>query len=66
LNIFQAGNVPSNRKDLIDVLRDASERGVIIVNCTQCITGSVVELYETGRHLLDIGVINGYGIETTF
>ncbi|XP_070508954.1 L-asparaginase isoform X1 [Chironomus tepperi] len=60
LQSFGAGNVPSNRKDLIDVLRDANERGVIIVNCTQCITGSVVELYETGRHLLDIGVINGY------
>jgi lysophospholipase len=60
LQTFGAGNIPSNRQDLIDVLKDANERGVILVNCTQCITGSVAEIYETGRHLLDIGVINGY------
>jgi 60kDa lysophospholipase len=61
LQTFGAGNIPSNRADLTEVLREASERGVIIMNCTQCITGSVAEIYETGRHLLDIGVINGYG-----
>ncbi|KAG5669594.1 hypothetical protein PVAND_017481 [Polypedilum vanderplanki] len=60
LQTFGAGNIPSNRKDLIDVLKEANDRGVIIVNCTQCMTGSVAEIYETGRHLLDIGVINGF------
>jgi lysophospholipase len=60
LQTFGAGNIPSNRKDLIEVLKDANERGVIMVNCTQCITGSVAEIYETGRHLVDLGVINGY------
>ena len=60
LQTFGAGNIPTNRKDLTDVLREANERGVIIVNCTQCISGSVAEIYETGRHLLDLGVINGY------
>jgi lysophospholipase len=68
LQTFGAGNIPSNRKDLIDVIRDANERGVIIVNCTQCISGSVAEIYETGRYLVDLGVINGFGecfLETT-
>lgn len=60
LHTFGAGNIPSNRKDLVNVLRDANERGVIIVNCTQCISGSVAEIYETGRYLADLGVINGY------
>jgi 60kDa lysophospholipase len=32
---------------------------VLIVNCTQCTTGSVSEIYETGR-LKDCGVIPGF------
>lgn len=60
LQTFGAGNIPCNRQDLTDTLKEATERGVIIVNCTQCITGSVAEIYETGRHLVDCGVINGY------
>lgn len=30
------------------------------MNCTQCIKGSVAEIYETGRHLIDCGVVNGF------
>lgn len=61
LQTFGAGNIPTNRKDLTEVLKEANDRGVIIVNCTQCISGSVAEIYETGRHLMDLGVVNGYG-----
>lgn len=64
LQTFGAGNIPCNRQDLTDVLKDATDRGVIIVNCTQCITGSVSEIYETGRHLVDCGVIPGYDMVT--
>lgn len=60
LQTFGAGNVPNNREDLLQVLKDAADRGVIIVNCTQCITGSVADLYECGRQLFDCGVIPGY------
>lgn len=60
LQTFGAGNIPSNRPDLTDVFKESSERGMIIVNCTQCIAGSVSEIYETGRQLLDCGVIPGY------
>ena len=60
LQTFGSGNIPSNRQDLTDVLRDATERGIIIVNCTQCISGSVAEIYETGRQLVDCGVIAGF------
>lgn len=60
LQTFGAGNIPSNRPDLTETLKEATSRGVIIVNCTQCITGSVAEIYETGRHLVDCGVINGF------
>jgi 60kDa lysophospholipase len=64
LQSFGAGNVPCNRPDLIAALKEANERGVIIVNCTQCITGSVADLYETGRQLLDCGVIPGFDMVT--
>lgn len=60
LQTFGAGNIPCNRQDLTDTLKEATDREVIIVNCTQCITGSVAEIYETGRHLIDCGVINGF------
>ncbi|XP_037812456.1 L-asparaginase [Lucilia sericata] len=60
LQSFGSGNVPDNRKDLLKELKEASERGVIIVNCTQCPTGSVSEIYETGKVLFDLGVLPGF------
>lgn len=60
LQTFGAGNIPSNRQDLIDELQSAHERGIIIVNCTQCTSGSVAEIYETGQVLRDCGVVSGF------
>ncbi|XP_067641032.1 L-asparaginase isoform X2 [Eurosta solidaginis] len=60
LQSFGSGNVPSNRKDFLEELKVACDRGVIIVNCTQCANGSVAELYEAGKVLFDIGVLPGY------
>lgn len=60
LQTFGSGNIPSNREDLVQELKNAAIRGVIIVNCTQCTTGSVNEIYETGQVLHDCGVITGY------
>lgn len=59
LQTFGAGNIPSNRDDFIQALKEASNRGVIIVNCTQCTTGAVSPLYETGQALFDCGVVSG-------
>lgn len=60
LQTFGSGNIPSNRKDLIEELKKANDNGVIIVNCTQCTCGSVSEIYEAGQVLCDIGVISGF------
>ncbi|XP_039497871.1 L-asparaginase [Drosophila santomea] len=60
LQSFGSGNIPSNRTDLIDELRAAGERGVIIINCTQCPNGTVAEIYDTGKVLCDVGVIPGF------
>ena len=62
LQCYGAGNMPSNRQDIIDYLKEASNSGVIIVSCTQCSHGAVSGLYETGKALIDAGVIPGSDI----
>ena len=59
LQCYGAGNVPNNRTDVMDHLKDATDRGVLILSVTQCINGSVSGLYATGKALLDIGIIPG-------
>lgn len=56
---YGSGNFPSNRSDLLEELKAACDRGVIIVNCSQCSRGGTSHAYETGKILVDIGVING-------
>ena len=51
LETFGTGNCPSNRTRLLQVLKEAVDRGVLIVNCTQCLKGAVLSDYETGRVL---------------
>lgn len=60
LKTFGSGNAPQ-KEWFIQQLKDATERGIIIVNITQCQRG-VVEMgrYETGLKLLQAGVISGY------
>lgn len=60
LQTFGAGNFPVNREDLLDELREAVHRGVIIVNITQCSAGMVANIYETSQGLMEVGVIPGY------
>ncbi|MCD8031633.1 MAG: asparaginase [Bacteroides sp.] len=60
LKTYGSGNAP--RKEwLLRELKEATERGIIIVNITQCSSGAVeMERYETGIQLLQAGVISGY------
>ncbi len=59
LETYGAGNIPLTRPDLLDVLRAAVERGVVIVNCTQCLHGSVSAAYESGTLLKEMGIVSG-------
>jgi L-asparaginase len=64
LESFGAGNAP-RKKWFFDALLEASERGIIIVNRSQCSTGSVeMGRYETSLNLMNAGVISGYDITT--
>lgn len=56
---FGSGNAPQATW-LADALTEATRNGKVIVNVTQCNTGSVkMSLYETGRQLLEAGIISG-------
>ncbi|TCD66187.1 hypothetical protein EIP91_001681 [Steccherinum ochraceum] len=58
LETFGAGNAPQ-RADLMAALKEACDRGVVIVAISQCAKGSVSAAYETGRSLLSVGVVSG-------
>ena len=62
LQCYGAGNMPSNRQDILQSLSEATQAGVIIVSCTQCSNGAVSGIYETGKALIDAGVIPGSDI----
>ncbi|EJW98859.1 cytoplasmic asparaginase I [gut metagenome] len=60
LKTYGSGNAPQ-KPWFIELLKSATSRGIIIVNISQCSTGTVeMGRYETGLHLLDAGVISGY------
>lgn len=64
LETFGAGNAPNNRPEILEALSQAVQRGVVIVNCTQCLKGTVSDLYATGRALHDAGVLPGHDMTT--
>lgn len=64
LETFGAGNAPNNRPEILQALSEAVQRGVIIVNCTQCLKGTVSDLYATGKALHDAGVLPGHDMTT--
>lgn len=64
IETFGSGNAPS--KDwFIKNIRNASERGLIIANVTQCMRGGVdMGVYATGMTLKSAGVANGHDSTT--
>ncbi|XP_066480291.1 60 kDa lysophospholipase-like [Tiliqua scincoides] len=59
LETYGSGNAPNNRPDLLDELKKATDNSVVILNCTQCLRGTVSLVYATGKTLMDAGVIPG-------
>ena len=56
---FGSGNAPQ-QPWLIDILKKATQRGVSVVNISQCVAGFVeMERYDTGYQLKGTGVISG-------
>ncbi|MDR1356353.1 MAG: type I asparaginase [Tannerellaceae bacterium] len=64
METFGSGNAPRDEW-FISMLREAVGRGLVIVNVTQCVGGSVEMLrYETGQKLMEAGVVSGYDSTT--
>lgn len=60
LRTYGSGNAPQHDW-LVRLLQAATQRGIIVVNLSQCPMGSVeMSRYETGLHLQAAGVISGY------
>jgi lysophospholipase len=64
LETYGSGNVPDRDRDLLDALAEASARGVVIVNVTQCARGAVTDDYAAGRVLREVGVVPGADMTT--
>jgi L-asparaginase len=59
LETFGAGNA-TTEKWFTDELKKAIDKGIIILNITQCSEGKVIQgMYETSSHLKKIGVLSG-------
>ena len=60
MRTYGAGNAP-NDKVFLNTLKKACDKGVIIVNCSSCSSGTVdMRTYSTGCDLLEMGVVSGY------
>ncbi len=64
LESFGSGNVPTSRW-LINSIKQAVKKGIVILNVTQCEGGRVIMgQYETSIELLNSGVISGKDMTT--
>jgi len=64
LETFGSGNTKTDRW-FIDLLRSMIDKGIAVVNVSQCIGGSVIMgKYETSEQLLQMGMISGKDITT--
>ncbi|MFD2515892.1 asparaginase [Pontibacter locisalis] len=64
LETFGSGNAPS-APWFLQLLHDALDRGIHVLNVSQCDEGRVIQgQYETSTHLLQMGVIGGADITT--
>ena len=60
MRTYGSGNAP-RYPWLMGMLKEAADRGVTIVNITQCIAGAVeMNRYDTGIQLQDNGVLSGH------
>jgi len=61
LEAYGVGNGPGDDEAFMAALQEATARGVVIVDCTQCLTGTVdLGDYATGSALAKVGVISGF------
>ncbi|WP_367607612.1 asparaginase [Legionella sp. W05-934-2] len=61
LETYGAGNAQNNNKQFLQSLKKACDKGIIIINCTQCPAGYVaMDQYATGHGLKQAGLVSGH------
>jgi L-asparaginase len=64
LETYGSGNAPTN-KDFLEILGKSIQKGLIVLNISQCYGGMVMQgKYETSHHLAQIGVVSGKDMTT--
>ena len=64
IETYGSGNAIS-KEWFVEIVREASAMGKILLNVTQCLAGTVnMDLYATGRALRDAGVVSGRDLTT--
>ena len=64
IETYGSGNAPS-RQWFLDIVQEASDMGKVLMNVTQCLSGTVnMDLYATGKALEKAGVVSGRDITT--
>ncbi|EDV21633.1 uncharacterized protein TRIADDRAFT_30040 [Trichoplax adhaerens] len=56
---YGSGNAPSRFPNIINEFRKACDRGVLILNISQCCRGFVDDSYMVGKILTNVGIIPG-------
>jgi len=60
LESYGVGTGPSNDQKFLDVLKSASDRGVVLVSCSQCRHGTISQQdYVAGAAIKATGVVSG-------
>lgn len=61
IETYGSGNAQNNQPLFLKVLTEANAKGVVMVNCTQCLHGQVeMGQYATGFSLQKAGLLSGY------
>jgi L-asparaginase len=64
LETYGSGNAPCS-DSFLSVIKEGIEKGIVVLNVTQCAHGSVdMNRYHTGKSLKNIGVLSGYDMTT--
>ncbi|KAG8514452.1 60 kDa lysophospholipase, partial [Galemys pyrenaicus] len=59
LETFGTGNGPS-KPELLQELRAAAARGLLLLSCTHCLQGAVTSDYAAGAAMAGVGILSGF------
>lgn len=60
LHTYGSGTIPLHNKELVDAIRNATHRGLFLLNITQVIEGRVSLKEYANSNISDLGIIGGF------